>query len=58
VIEAVAATRAYAQSAPFTLTLGAARYEVKVGAPVDIRVVMTNTSDHDLDWALARMYVK
>jgi hypothetical protein len=40
---------AYAQTAPFTLTLGAARYEVKVGDPVDISVVMTNTSDHDVD---------
>lgn len=49
--------------APFTLSLSAAKSEIKAGDPVDIRVVMTNTSDHDVDCtydyrnALDRNYV-
>jgi hypothetical protein len=40
---------AYAQARPFTLVLSTANHEVKVGDPVDIRVVMTNISNHDVD---------
>ncbi|MGA3045034.1 MAG: hypothetical protein ABSD67_00300 [Terracidiphilus sp.] len=34
---------------PFTLTIRAEKQQVKAGDPVDIDVVMTNTSDHDVD---------
>jgi hypothetical protein len=40
---------AYSQNAPFTIALSAAKSKVDVGGPVDLRVVMTNTSDHDVD---------
>jgi len=35
--------------APLTITVRAVRAEVEAGQPVDLDVVMTNTSDHDVD---------
>lgn len=40
---------AYSQTAPFMLVLSAAKSVVQSGDPVDLRVVMINTSDHDVD---------
>jgi hypothetical protein len=48
---------------PFMLSLSTVKPEIRAGDPVDIRVVMTNTSDHDVDCtydysnALDRNYV-
>jgi len=39
------AVMAHSQSVPFTIALSAAKSEVMAGEPVDLRVVMTNTSD-------------
>jgi hypothetical protein len=43
------AVMAHSQRVPFTIALSAAKSEVMAGEPVDLRVVMTNTSDHDVD---------
>jgi len=43
------AVNAYSQTAPFKLTLSAPKSQVQAGNPVNITVVMTNTSDHDVD---------
>jgi hypothetical protein len=43
------AVMAYAQVAPFTLTLRTNKSQVVAGGPVDLIVVMTNTSDHEVD---------
>ncbi len=57
------AVMAYPQTAPFTITLSADKYQVVAGGPVDLIVVMTNTSNHDVDCtvngsnALDRNYV-
>ncbi len=57
------ALMAYCQSAPFAVTLSADKYQVTAGSPVDLIVVMTNKSEHDVDCtvngsnALDRNYV-
>jgi len=43
------AVTAFSQTAPFTVALSAARAQVVAGDPVDLIVVMTNISDHDVD---------
>ncbi len=54
---------AHSQTAPFTIALSADRNKVVSGDPVDLIVVMTNTSNHDVDCtvnasnALDRNYV-
>jgi uncharacterized protein YdbL (DUF1318 family) len=40
---------ALSQTAPFTIALSAAKSQVKAGEPVDLIVVMTNISDHEVD---------
>jgi hypothetical protein len=42
---------AYAQATqqPFSITISVEKSQIKVGDPVDLKVVMTNTSDHDVD---------
>lgn len=46
---------AFSQTAqkPFTITISAEKNQVKAGDPVDINVVMTNTSDHEVDCTAA-----
>jgi hypothetical protein len=39
---------AESQTTPFTLTLNAVEPQVVAGSPVDVEVVMTNTSNHDV----------
>ena len=57
------AVLAYSQTAPFKIALSAAKSRVTAGDPVNLVVVMTNTSDHDVDCtynysnALDRNYV-
>jgi hypothetical protein len=54
---------AYSQTAPFTIVLSAAKSQIRAGDPVDLVIIMTNTSDHDVDCtynysnALDRNYV-
>ena len=43
------AVMAFPKTAPFTIALTAAKSQVKAGEPVDLKVVMTNTSDHEVD---------
>jgi uncharacterized cupredoxin-like copper-binding protein len=43
------AVMAFPQTAPFAIALSAAKSQVKAGEPVDLIVVMTNTSDHEVD---------
>ena len=43
------AVTAYSQASPFTIVISAAKSQVTAGDPVDLKVVMTNTSDHDVD---------
>ena len=40
---------------PFNITVSAEKSEVKSGDPVYIDVIMTNTSDHDIDCTEAEM---
>jgi hypothetical protein len=43
------AMMAYSQTAPFSIDLKADKYQVVAGGPVDLIVVMTNKSDHEVD---------
>lgn len=39
----------HSQTAPFSIALSAAKSQVKAGEPVDLIVVMTNISDHEVN---------
>ena len=43
------AQMACAQTTPFTVSVSAAKSQIVAGDPVDLVVIMTNTSDHDVD---------
>lgn len=43
------AVMAFPQTAPFTVALSATKSQIKAGEPVDLIVVMTNISDHEVD---------